>query len=64
MSLQVVLEVTQPYHANGREVLYSPGEQFPLGTDLPPDVRVLPVVAEVPDPPPVKTVKAAAGKST
>ena len=51
MSRQVVLEVTSPYHASGREVLYSPGEQFPLGADLPPDVRVREVVAEVPDPP-------------
>jgi hypothetical protein len=51
MALQVVLEVTSPYHASGREVLYSPGEQFPLGADLPPDVRVVPVVADVPDPP-------------
>jgi len=51
MPLQVVLEVTSPYHASGREVLYSPGQQFPLGADLPPDVRVVPVVADVPDPP-------------
>jgi hypothetical protein len=51
MSLQVVLEVTSPYHVNGREVLYSPGHQFPAGTVLPPDVRVIPVVADVPDPP-------------
>jgi hypothetical protein len=56
MSRQVVLEVTSPYHADGRTVLYSPGQQFPLGTDLPPDVRVREVVAEVPDAP----VKAAA----
>jgi hypothetical protein len=51
MSLQVVLEVTSPYHATGRDVLYSPGQQFPVGTDLPPDVRVVPVVADIPDPP-------------
>jgi hypothetical protein len=51
MSRQVVLEVTSPYHASGREVLYSPGEQFPLDADLPPDVRVREVIAEVPDPP-------------
>jgi hypothetical protein len=64
VSRQVVLEVTSPYHANGREVLYAPGEQFPLGTDLPPDVRVAEVVAEVPDAPAKADAKpaAAAGK--
>lgn len=60
MSRQVVLEVTSPYHANGREVLYQPGEQFPLDADLPPDVRVAEVVAEVPDAP----VKAEPAKGT
>jgi hypothetical protein len=69
MSRQVVLEVTSPYHASGREVLYAPGQQFPLDADLPPDVRVREVVSEVPDAP-VKPAKAAApaakppGKST
>ncbi len=67
MPLQVVLEVTQPYHANGREVLYSPGQQFPLGADLPPDVRVREVIAEVPDEPVKAAAKAevrlAAGKA-
>lgn len=49
MSKQVVLEVTQPFHATGTEVMYQPGEQFPLGTDLPHGVRVAEVVANVPD---------------
>jgi hypothetical protein len=64
VSRQVVLEVTSPYHANGREVLYQPGTQFPLDADLPPDVRVVEVVAEVPDPPAKADAKpaAAAGK--
>ncbi len=60
MSRQVVLEVTSPYHANGREVLYAPGQQFPLGTDLPADVRVREVVAEVPDEPVKAPAKPAA----
>jgi hypothetical protein len=59
VSRQVVLEVTSPYHANGREVLYQPGTQFPLDADLPPDVRVAEVVAEVPDPVKAEPVKAA-----
>jgi len=63
VSRQVVLEVTQPYHASGREVLYSPGQQFPLGADLPPDVRVREVIAEVPDEPVKVAAKVApAGK--
>jgi hypothetical protein len=62
VSRQVVLEVTSPYHANGREVLYSPGEQFPLDAGLPPDVRVREVVAEVPDPPARPAAKAPPGK--
>ena len=67
MSRQVVLEVTSPYHASGREVLYPPGQQFPLDADLPPDVRVREVVAEVPDPPKTAEKTAArtgTGKST
>jgi hypothetical protein len=62
VSKQVVLEVTSPYHLNGREVLYQPGDQFPLGADLPPDVRLAEVVAEVPDKPdkPPKPAAAAA----
>ena len=72
MGKQVVLEVTQPFHATGREVMYQPGEQFPLGTDLPHGVRVSEVVADVPDPPAkpapepkaAATAKPPAGKST
>jgi hypothetical protein len=65
VSRQVVYEVTSPYHANGREVLYQPGEQFPLDADLPPDVRVAEVVAEVPDKPePVKGTGKAAGRAS
>jgi hypothetical protein len=63
VSRQVVLEVTSPYHANGREVLYAPGEQFPLDADLPPDVRVAEVVAEVPDAPAKAEPAKGAGKA-
>src|SRR6266581_4299936 len=35
MGKQIVLEVTQPFHKTGTEVQYQPGDQFPLGTDLP-----------------------------
>lgn len=51
MTKQVMLEVTQPFHKNGREVQFQPGEQFPLGTDLPDGVTVREVVADVPDKP-------------
>jgi hypothetical protein len=64
VSRQVVLEVTSPYHANGREVLYAPGEQFPLDADLPPDVRVAEVVAEVPAAPVKAEPAKGAGKAT
>ncbi len=66
MARQIVLEVTQPYHASGTEVLYAPGQQFPLGADLPPDVRVKEVIADVPDAPaPKPAVKpAAAGRKS
>jgi len=60
MSRQVVLEVTSPYHADGRTVLYSPGQQFPLDAGLPPDVRVREVIAEVPDAPVKQDPKPAA----
>ncbi len=68
MSRQVVYEVTQPYHASGTEVLYAPGQQFPLDADLPPDIRVREVIAEVPDAPVKEPAKpagkpAAAGKA-
>jgi hypothetical protein len=51
MSKQVVLEVTSPFHKNGREVLYQPGQQFPLDADLPDGVSVREVIADVPDKP-------------
>jgi len=61
----IMLEVTQPYHKNGREVLYQPGHQFPLGADLPPDIAVREVIADVPDPEPGKpaAAKKAAAKA-
>jgi len=70
VSRQVVLEVTSPYHASGTEVLYAPGQQFPLDADLPPDVRVKEVIAEVTDEPekppekPKAEVRAAASPRT
>lgn len=60
MGKQVVLEVTQPFHKTGTEVLYQPGEQFPLGTDLPAGVAVREVVADVPDEKPKAAEKPAA----
>ena len=63
MAKQVMLEVTQPFHKNGREVQYQPGEQFPLGTDLPDGVTVREVVADVPDKPAAEAKTAAAEKA-
>ena len=51
MGKQVVLEVTHPFHANGREVLYQPGHQLPLDADLPDGLVVREVIADVPDAP-------------
>lgn len=51
MAKQVVLEVVQPFHRSGTEVLYQPGTQFPLGTELPQGISVREVVADVPDEP-------------
>lgn len=75
MSRQVVYEVTQPFHKNGREVLYQPGDQLPLDADLPEGLSVREVVAEVPGPDPepdpdpdpkvaVKAGRAGLGKGT
>lgn len=52
MGRQIVLEVTQPFHKSGTEVLYQPGTQFPLGTELPAGISVREVVVDAPDAPP------------
>lgn len=57
MGKQVVLEVTHPFHANGREVLYQPGHQLPLDADLPDGLVVREVIADVPDAPAKATVE-------
>jgi hypothetical protein len=55
MAKAIMLEVIQPYHKSGTEVLYQPGHLFPLGhPDVPADARTREVVVDVPDgPPPV-----------
>lgn len=63
MAKQVVLEVVQPFHKSGTEVLYQPGTQFPLGTELPQGIFVREVVADVPDEPaPAKSAKGDGGR--
>jgi hypothetical protein len=63
MGKQVMLEVTQPFHKNGREVLYQPGERFPLDADLPDGVAVREVIADVPDGPKPPPAAKPAGKA-
>jgi hypothetical protein len=62
MARKIMLEVTQPFHANGREVLYQPGYLFPPDADLPQGICVREVVADVPDAPAPKAAPAAKGK--
>lgn len=51
MARRVMLEVTQPFHKSGTEVMFQPGELFPPDAELPDGVSVREVVAEVPDEP-------------
>ena len=64
---EVVQVVTQPFHGpDGIEVLYSPGDTFPDGHELPEGVRTTLSVAEVADTPPAEPEPAsamAAGKA-
>ncbi len=62
--LEVMLQVTQPYHDASGAVAYDVGQRFPQGADLPEGLRTAPVVAEAPDPEPVQDVpvKAPAAK--
>jgi len=68
---KIMREVTQPYHAaDGLEVLYGPGERFPLDADLPADLTTRDVIVDVPDDPapkpgpkPVAKPSGPAGKS-
>jgi hypothetical protein len=60
MPRKYMLEVTQPFHRNGREVLYQPGYLFPPDADLPDGITVREVVADVPDDPAPKTPAAKA----
>ena len=60
---EVVQVVTQPFHGpDGIEVLYSPGDTFPDGHELPEGVRTVLSVAEVADTPAPKAA-APAGKA-
>ena len=49
MAKQIVWEVTQPYHPDGKNLVYAPGVQFPLDADLPEGLAVKEVIADVPD---------------
>ena len=51
MSRQAVYEVAQPFHKNGREILYETGTRFPLSFVLPDGIVVREVVVDVPDVP-------------
>ena len=50
--LEVMLQVTQPYHDASGAVAYDVGQRFPQDADLPEDLRTAPVIADVPDAPP------------
>ena len=63
MTRKIMLEVTQPYHKNGREVLYQPGHLLEPGTDLPEGIRVREVIADVPDEPAKQDAPAAPAKA-
>jgi len=62
MALEVMLQVTQPYHGPSGELLFEPGQRFPVDADLPESLRTAPVIVEVPDAPakaaPAKAAKA------
>jgi hypothetical protein len=58
---EIMLEVTQPFHKSGTEVLYQPGERFPLGAELPEGVSVRQVIVDVPDAPEPKAAAAPRG---
>jgi hypothetical protein len=62
MALEVMLQVTQPYHDASGAVAYDVGQRFPQDADLPEGLRTAPVIVEVPDAPakaaPAKAAKA------
>jgi len=64
MAKQVVYEVTQPYHPDGKNLVHAPGDQFPLDADLPTDLMVREVIADVPDRKPAADVKHPAPKTS
>lgn len=51
MGKEIRLMVTQPVHGSHGDLIHQPGEMFPLGTELGPDVRVTEVIVDVPDAP-------------
>ena len=65
MSEQIVYEVTQPYHPDGKTVIHAPGDLLPLDADLPEGLLVRKVIADIPDRPAPKAAaaKAPAGRS-
>lgn len=60
MAEQIVWEVTQPYHPDGKNLVHAPGDQFPLDADLPEGLSVRKVIAEVADKPAVPAAKSEA----
>jgi len=69
MAREIRLQVTQPYHGPGGELLFEPGQQFPQDADLPEDLRIAPVIVEVEDKPaeapaPAKAAKPAKGDAS
>jgi hypothetical protein len=63
MSRQIVYEVTQPYHPDGKNLVYAPGVQLPLDADLPEGLAVKEVIADVPDAPVKPPAVKPAGKA-
>lgn len=63
MALEVMLQVTQPYHDASGAVAYDVGQRFPVDADLPEGLRTAPVIVEAPDAP-VKAAPAKAAKAS
>lgn len=63
MGKRIMLEVTQPFHKSGTEVLYQPGHLFPPDAELPDGISVREVIADVPDEPEKPAPAKAAAKS-
>jgi hypothetical protein len=63
MADEIRLQVTQPYHGAGGELLYEPGQLLEAGADFPEDLRYTKVIVESEDKSPAKAEgKAPPGK--